>query len=182
MNKGIVFCGFMGAGKSRIGRLTAGRLGFRFEDLDETISESEKSSISAIFSNYGESYFRELELKYLYQRITESSRVLSLGGGTLQSQTIVDDIREHNVLVFISPPFEEIVNRIHGNDKRPLVMNSDGTAKSMKDLYDDLSVVFKSRLKFYKQADIVLKTDIDWDSFQSTNYLIQLLKEYGYQI
>jgi shikimate kinase len=182
MNKGIVFCGFMGAGKSRIGWLTAGRLGFRFEDLDESITKSEKSSITEIFNKHGEKYFRELELKHLYEKINDTDRILSLGGGTLQTQQVVDDIKNENLLVFIAPPFNEILQRVKGNDKRPLVMNPDGSPKSFKELSSELADLYTKRLEYYEQADITLKTEPLWDSFQSTNNLIQLLGEYGYQI
>lgn len=182
MDKGIVFCGFMGAGKSRIGWLTSGRLGYRFEDLDEIISKSEQTSITDIFNKYGEEYFRELELKHLYQKICDSDRILSLGGGTLQNQQIVDDIKKENTLVFIAPQFSEIVKRIQGNNKRPLVMNKDGTPKSNKELTDELFTLYNKRLPYYEQSDITLSTEPSWDSIQSSNYLIQLLKEHGYQI
>lgn len=182
MDKGIIFCGFMGAGKSRIGRLAAIRLGFHFEDLDEVISESLNESISSIFLKYGEPYFRKLEKKMLLSRIDEKSRILSLGGGTLQNQQIVDLIKEKNLLVFISPPFDEIVKRVSGNEKRPLVLDKNGNPKTFDVLYDDLWKLYTDRLKFYDQAHIKVETDPSWDSYQSTNYLIQFLKEYDYQV
>jgi shikimate kinase len=180
MNKGIVFCGFMGAGKSRIGWLTSGRLGYRFEDLDEIISKSEQTSIPDIFNKFGEKHFRELELKYLYQKVCDTDRILSLGGGTLQDQQVVDDIKKENTLVFIAPQFSEIVKRIQGNSKRPLVMNKDGSAKTYNELTDELLILYDKRLVFYEQSDIILRTEPSWDSFQSSNYLIQLLKQHGY--
>lgn len=180
--KGIVLCGFMGAGKSKIGRLIAGRLGFRFEDLDDEIVKSAGMSITEIFSSHGEAYFRQLEQSLLLQKASENERVLSLGGGTLNSDEKVALIKQHNLLVFINPPFDEIILRVAGGAKRPLVINADGTPKSARELSDELGALFSKRLPFYTQSHLIFEPDPKWDPHQSANTLLNELQAHGLSV
>lgn len=182
MSKGIVICGFMGAGKSRIGRMLAGRLGYRFDDLDQIISQMENQSISEIFEQKGEAYFRNLEAEYIKSKANESNRVLSLGGGSLQNQEIVQIVKASNCLVFINTSFETILDRIHGKSKRPLVLHQNGEYKSREELKNDLMPLFQKRLEFYDKADVTLTTEPEWDALQATGILLNKLHEYGYEV
>lgn len=170
----------MGSGKSRIGRLLAGRLGLRFEDLDESIVDVAGDSIKTIFSTVGEAKFREMELDLLNSKLQDTHRVLSLGGGTLSSVQIVEKIKADNVLVFISPPFDELLIRIQGNKKRPLVLDSNGNPKSIQELDRDLKPLYDERYKLYSKADVVFNTNPAWDPYRATSELLQLLKQEGY--
>jgi shikimate kinase len=182
MTQGIVLCGFMGAGKSHVGKLVAGRLGFRFEDLDDIITTLEAMPIAEIFERHGQDHFRKLEMQYLQERIDQKERVLSLGGGSLQNQEVVDAIKAHNLMVFINPSFDEIIERVAGKRKRPLVLNDTGAPKSVEELHADLYPLFQQRLRFYSQADVEFVPQKEWDLYQSASILIQKICEHGYTI
>lgn len=170
----------MGSGKSRIGRLLAGRLGLRFEDLDELITEVAGDSIKGIFSTLGEAKFREMERELLYSKLQDTHRVLSLGGGALSAPEVVDNIKKDNVLVFISPPFEELLIRIQGNKKRPLVLDANGSPKSISELERDLRPLYDKRCELYTMANVIFNTNPAWDPYQATSELLQLLRQKGY--
>ncbi|HAC15590.1 MAG TPA: hypothetical protein DCE78_06555 [Bacteroidetes bacterium] len=178
MNRKIVLCGFMGSGKSHIGRLVAEKLGLKFYDLDTLIQKDQGLRIAEIFSNYGESKFREIERSLLLSNLGDEQRILSLGGGSLSDQNIVDLIKSENILIFISPPLDEIVKRIHGKKKRPLVMDESGQPKSINQLKIDLKALYDQRYVYYSQANIILQTDPEWDPIRSAEELISLLKKF----
>jgi shikimate kinase len=182
MTQGIVLCGFMGAGKSHVGKLIAGRLGFRFEDLDDTIITLEAMPIAEIFERHGQDHFRKLELLYLQERIDQRERILSLGGGSLQNQDVVDALKKHNLLVFINPHFDQIIDRVAGKSKRPLVLKETGALKSVEELRADLYPLFQQRLQYYTQAHIEFVPQREWDLYQSASILIQKICEHGYTI
>ena len=178
MRHKIVICGFMGSGKSHIGRLVAVKLGLRFHDLDTLIQKDQGLRIAEIFTKFGETKFRELERAKLLSELNNEQRILSLGGGSLSDQEIVNQIKSNNILVFISPPFDEIVKRIHGKKKRPLVMDEMGQPKSINQLKIDLKALYDQRYVYYSQADIILETDPNWDPIRSTEELISLLNKF----
>lgn len=165
----------MGSGKSHIGRIVSAKLGLRFEDLDKSIQAEQGLSIGEIFARNGEGYFRDIERRTLLQKISDDGRVLSLGGGSLSDQSIVDHIKKENILVYVSPPFDEILKRIQGKRKRPLVMNPDGSAKSLDQLRFDLKALYDQRSVYYNQAHIILNTQPEWDPYQSASALLNLL-------
>ncbi|MDZ7756115.1 MAG: shikimate kinase [Rhodohalobacter sp.] len=84
--------------------------------------------------------------------------VISLGGGALQNQRIVDHLKIYGILVFIDTPFDEIVERVACNDQRPILWDSDGKIKSKQTLYDELKALYLSREKYYKQAQVSVNT------------------------
>lgn len=182
MRKNIVLCGFMGSGKSRIGRLLAGRLGVRFVDLDEYIADKENAPIADLFARNGEDWFRQREAYHLLEQVNDPERVLALGGGALQNQHLVDAVKRFNLLVFINPGFDEIIQRIAGKPKRPLVMNPDGSAKSHEELIATLKPRFEHRLIFYTQAHIDFVPEPGWDQFRSAAELNSRIDEYAFTI
>jgi shikimate kinase len=115
----VVFIGPSGAGKSRVGKRVARMLGVPFTDTDKLVV-AEHGSIAAIFSEHGESRFRELEREAVQRGLTTHG-VLSLGGGAvLDSDTRNDLAPERVVLLTVSP--EAVASRLRGS-KRPLVQN-----------------------------------------------------------
>ncbi|HBQ60002.1 MAG TPA: chorismate mutase, partial [Balneolaceae bacterium] len=108
----IFISGFMASGKSTIGRQMAQELELPFYDLDDVIVEKEGRSINRIFEDDGEAYFREKEWQYLLELTQTTKGVISLGGGALQSQRVVDHLKIYGILVFIDTPFSAIVERV----------------------------------------------------------------------
>lgn len=157
-NGSIFISGFMASGKSTIGQEIAKELEMPFTDLDAVIVEKEGKSINQIFSEDGEAYFREKEWQYLLELTQTQKGVISLGGGALQNQRIVDHLKIYGILVFIDTPFDEIVNRVARNDKRPILWDEDGKIKSKQTLYDELKTLYLGREKYYKQAQVSVNT------------------------
>jgi shikimate kinase len=155
----IFLCGFMGAGKSVIGRKLAEELEFLFLDLDDKIEEQTGQSIPEIFEESGESAFRVAERRALLQVIREFEGVVSLGGGSLQNQYLVDQLKLNGLLVFIETPISVILDRISQDENRPMLLDEQGNPKSEKKLKNELTALYEERLPLYEQAVIQIKND-----------------------
>lgn len=142
----IFLLGFMGAGKTTIGRDLAQRLGWTFTDLDQTIEAREQRSIPEIFAQEGEPFFRRREqaaLQEVLARTTDNPAVIALGGGTLAQPGNRDLIRQASgVTVWLDCPIEELQHRCQGENHRPLFRDS----ACFQQLY-------QQRLPFYQKAD-----------------------------
>jgi len=153
----IVLLGYMASGKSTIGREISKKLDMKFIDLDNYISEQEKSSISDIFKVKGEIYFRKIESTYLTEILNSKERfILSLGGGTPCYGNNMELIQNSEVKsVYIQASIKTLVARlILEKSKRPLVAaleNNQITEFVAKHLFE--------RRFFYEQASITVNTD-----------------------
>ena len=153
----IVLLGYMASGKSTIGREISKKLDMKFIDLDNYISEQEKSSISDIFKVKGEIYFRKIESTYLTEILNFKERfILSLGGGTPCYGNNMELIQNSEVKsVYIQASIKTLVARlILEKSKRPLVAaleNNQITEFVAKHLFE--------RRFFYEQASITVNID-----------------------
>ncbi len=153
----IVLTGFMGAGKSTVGRLLAHQLGWSFLDLDEHIEQRAGISVPSIFSSHGEPHFRRLESSALANALRQSSLVLALGGGapeTLTNRLLLEQT-PHTTVVFLDAPFPVLFDRcmlqalIVGTTDRPN-LNDPGAA----------SARFTARRPFYlRLARVTIPTE-----------------------
>jgi shikimate kinase len=150
----IFLCGFMGAGKSSIGRKLADFLDRPFLDLDDKIEDKAGLSIPRIFEKEGEAGFRTLERRALLEVIREFKGIVALGGGSLQNQHLLDHVKLNGLLIFIETPISIILERISADKNRPLLLNEDGTPKSRKLLKKELKALYDKRLPLYEQAII----------------------------
>ncbi len=122
---GIYLVGFMGSGKSTVGKLLAERLGWTFVDLDEEIEEEQKTPIPEIFEKQGEEWFRELETEAIRKRVrmvrSGCPTVLALGGGAFVRDENFEMLADHGVTVWLDCPVDLAWDRVSvcGND-RPL--------------------------------------------------------------
>ena len=110
----VSLVGFMGAGKTTVGRALAARLGWRFEDLDDLIQAREGRSIEQVFQQQGESGFRELERRVISEKITAQSAplVLALGGGAFIEEQVQNILRDAEIpAVFLDAPVAELFRR-----------------------------------------------------------------------
>ncbi len=121
---GIYMVGFMGSGKTTVGRSLARHLGWRYADLDEDIESKAQKTIPEIFDEMGEQLFRRLESEMLQRRVHDVARgvpwVLSLGGGCFAQEQNFDLIQNHGVSMWLDAPLEMIKARIAGSSHRPL--------------------------------------------------------------
>jgi shikimate kinase len=121
---GLFIVGFMGAGKSTVGRALARHLGWRFADLDEDIESREQMAIPEIFEKRGEADFRRAEHEALQRRIDDVSRgipwVIAVGGGCYAQAENLDLIQNHGVTIWLDAPLEMLRARVSGAFHRPL--------------------------------------------------------------
>jgi len=117
----IVLIGFMGSGKSTIGRLIAGRLGFQFVDTDAVIVQRAGMDIAAIFARDGEEGFRELETAALESLDHLQRSVIATGGGVVLRERNRELLRELGLVVLLKASEEALFERVSRNTKRPLL-------------------------------------------------------------
>lgn len=135
----IYLCGFMGCGKSHIGRMLAQATGRELADLDRVITQREGMSIPEIFDRYGEPHFRELEAKYI--RELSGGYIVATGGGALINDSTARFARESGLSVYINASFETCYSRIKGDTNRPLVMKN--TPEQLRELYNTRSEIYR---------------------------------------
>ena len=140
----------MGSGKSTIGNLLSKKMGMAFIDLDAYIEKKENKSVSQIFEESGEEYFRQLERDAVKELAYKKSIILAAGGGTLTFRENVDVLKNaNNKIILLDLPVEVISKRLQGDTKRPL-LNRPDKEKVMRELYE-------KRLPLYRSAaDIVV--------------------------
>lgn len=157
----ITLTGFMGCGKSSVGKALAERLGWEFVDLDAYIEHKKGMSVADIFSNEGEEAFRALEAECLrdvivMRQIAGGDVVLALGGGTMTITSVQWLIREQTECFWLKASLETCLGRI-GADRsdRPLL----GTSITSGAPADKLELLFKEREKYYSLAAHYIDTE-----------------------
>lgn len=146
----IVLCGFMGSGKTVVGKELAKILGVKFVDTDELIEEEQGVAIKAIFAAHGEDYFRDLEYEMCKKVAEMNGVVVSTGGGAMTFKRNVDAIKEGSKVVFLDASFDVICDRIGDSTSRPLFQDKEKAKK----LYDE------RKDKYLSAADYVINGDM----------------------
>lgn len=151
MQKKIVLIGYMGTGKSSIGKILSYKLTLPFIDLDNYISEKEKLSIPQLFLKKGTLYFRRKEKEYLIELLNSDKRfILSTGGGTPCYYDNMSAINTLSTSIFINTPLKILVERLKINKaSRPLISHLDNT-----ELTEFVAKHLFERNKFYHKAKI----------------------------
>ncbi|WP_053368932.1 shikimate kinase [Bacillus sp. FJAT-27245] len=119
----IFLIGFMGSGKSTVGRLLGEKLGRRFIDTDEEIVRQEGKSINELFVEFGEAHFRELETASLKAH-PKSQTVVATGGGAPLSENNRRVMKEEGIVIFLDAPADEILSRLKDDQTRPLLQGN----------------------------------------------------------
>ncbi len=146
--RSIYLCGFMGCGKSHIGRRLSKKLKMPFVDLDAYIVAKEKRSIPEIFQQSGEPYFRKLEAECLKE--LEGGYIVATGGGTLLNDSTAEYANAHGVTVFLDAIFPVCYGRIKNDSNRPLVVNN---------TREQLEEIFKKRRPVYRaNSSVIVKS------------------------
>ena len=139
----ISLCGFMGCGKSTVGKLLSEQTGLTFIDSDEYIEKKTNMKITDIFRNYGEEKFREIETEAIKELCNKENIILSLGGGVLKRDENTDILRQKSTVVFIDTPFETLCQRLKADgDTRPLIIGK--SDEEIKELYISRLPMYKS--------------------------------------
>jgi shikimate kinase len=158
-NNIIYLAGFMGAGKSTIGPILANTLGWNFVDLDKFIELNYQKSITAIFQEDGEPYFREIETAALHKVSSNNNLIISLGGGTIAFNDNLIYMKNNGKIVYLKSSLESVYKRLKNKRDRPILLNDDGTAIPENEFLDKINALYQKRKIFYDQSDIIIDTD-----------------------
>ncbi|MDR3644760.1 MAG: shikimate kinase [Clostridia bacterium] len=152
MTENIILCGFMGCGKTTVGRVLASLLGMEFADLDSVIESRADMTVSEIFTSFGEEYFRALEAQAAAELSKRSGIVLATGGGAVLDAGNVALFKSGGRIVFIDVPLETISGRLEGDASRPLLPTD---RAALRRLYDARQPLYRAA------ADIVVSNAAD---------------------
>ncbi|QWU18371.1 shikimate kinase [Paenibacillus sophorae] len=117
----LILIGMMATGKSSVGAVLAEQLGYELVDLDHEIIRKEGRSVSEIFAEEGEGYFRAVETEVLRQTVQSSRQVIATGGGAVLAPVNRGMMIENGIVVALSATAEDIISRVAGDNKRPLL-------------------------------------------------------------
>lgn len=152
----VCLTGFMGSGKSTVGRMVAGQLGWTHVDLDRRITEACGCTIPEIFARAGEAEFRRVETDQLARILAESEenakpRIVSLGGGTITQPQNLALLRDKAAtMIWLRCPIEELLRRCAQITDRPLFRDE----ASFRRLYEE-------RRPTYELSDYRVESDVD---------------------
>ena len=149
--KTIVLIGMMGSGKTTIGKLLGEKLTLRSIDIDVIIEQNEKRTISEIFQNEGEKYFRNIERETIKKIFTNKDLIISLGGGAFENQLTQELLLKNSTVIYLKTSPNVILKRIKNNTNRPLLKNQMTVEK--------IQSIILQRQKNYELANITILTN-----------------------
>ena len=160
----IYLVGFMGCGKSAIGRRLSYYLKMPYYDMDHEIVRQQGMTIPEIFEKYGEAHFRKIETEFL-KTFRDEACIIATGGGVAMNEANRKIMRNTGLVFFLDARFDDIYMRIRNDKNRPIVQSS--TEQELEDLY-------QHRKKFYRDAGHIqvltanrsLKQIIEYIAFQ----------------
>ncbi|MDO8489380.1 MAG: shikimate kinase [Candidatus Omnitrophota bacterium] len=146
----IYLVGFMGTGKTTVGRLLAAQKKWNFVDLDELIELKEQRRIVDIFAKEGEPYFRKIEKKFLKQISTQKKFVVACGGGVVLDKDNIKLMKKTGILICLCANCEEILKRVSSSTHRPIL--------NVGKPRERIELLLKMRAPYYMQADKMIDT------------------------
>ncbi|CEI73661.1 MULTISPECIES: shikimate kinase [Romboutsia] len=150
----VVIIGFMGSGKSVVGRKLAKELKMEYVDMDTKIEEIEKRSITDIFKEDGEVYFRNVETKLLKDLTTEDNIIISTGGGIVSKNENIDILKNEQNVILLDASVSTIKKNVSNEiNKRPLL-------KESKDVEETIKTLLSERIDKYNKASNI-KINVD---------------------
>jgi len=152
MKTSIALIGFMGAGKTEVGKALAEKLGKEFVELDALIVQKAGKSIPEIFAQDGEIAFRELEIEATREIAGKRNVVIACGGGIVLNKINIDRLKNDSLIVYLRASPKAILKRLaHEADERPLLKSADKAAR--------IEELLQFRKPFYERAaDITIDT------------------------
>ncbi len=149
--RNLALVGFMGTGKSAVGRQVAGELGFTFVDTDELIEAYAGKRISDLFVEDGEPAFRKIESDVVAELAQRRDAVISTGGGLIVNSDNLASLKMHAFVVCLWASPETIFERTRHTSHRPLLQTPDPLAR--------IRELLAARESAYRQADVLVSTD-----------------------
>ena len=152
-DKNIVLIGYMGSGKSTVGRKAARAVEYNFLDTDALIEQEEGMTIAKLFEEKGEAYFREKETETIRKLIADSKgNIIATGGGLPMKDGNAALLKELGTVIYLKAETDTLFQRLSGDKARPLLKNGD--------LREKIETMLAVRGPVYEAcADLVLQTD-----------------------
>ena len=148
--KNICFVGFMGSGKSILGKDLSKLYNIEFFDSDLEIEKKIGKSINHIFIDSGEKYFRKIEEKVCIDLLKVENCIISLGGGSIISSKIRKIIKKNSFSIYLKVDINVLLKRLKSSKKRPLLKYSNK---------EDIKKLYNEREIFYNKSDLVINND-----------------------
>ena len=146
----IVLSGFMGCGKTTIGRRLASALNMKFVDMDLYIEKKMDMTVSEIFAQHGEAYFRALETETVQELAKEKHYIIATGGGTLMQPVNVEEFHKGGgKILYLKVPLRALQERLKNDKRRPLLQTPDRNAVIER-------LLTERKPKYLASADIVV--------------------------
>ena len=176
MKRNIALTGFMGSGKSAVGKVLAGRLGRRFVELDDVIEEMAGKSIPDIFRQDGEIAFRELEIEATRRVSKGTDMVIACGGGIVLNMINIDRLRETSRIVYLTASPGAVLRRTRADDNERPLLDVPAPAERIREL-------LRFRRPFYERAaDLRISTSrLSTDSV-AERIISQLKEDEGFNL
>ncbi len=149
MMRNVILVGFMGAGKSTVGRLLARRLGRCFVETDAMITAREGRSIPEIFTDRGEVYFRQLEAEALDALAEKHGHVIATGGGFPCGPGVMDRLLQLGTVVWLAADFDAAYARANRTGGRPMLAGRSA---------EDAAALYRTRQEIYRRAHLSIDT------------------------
>ena len=150
LSANIVLVGFMGTGKSAVGRVIAQKLEFHFIDTDDVIEQTSKAKISDIFAEHGEDYFRDLESQAVKSVALMKNQVVATGGGVVLRSSNIDLLRTGGPIFCLNATPKAIWDRVRSSRSRPLLRGPEPLKK--------IEILLDKRAPYYALADHQIET------------------------
>jgi shikimate kinase len=149
--KNIVLTGFMGTGKTAVGKELARRLDVPLVDIDTEIEKAERMTINDIFKQRGESGFRAIETGMIKKISQRGNIVISTGGGAVLKDENMDALRKSGIIICLMASSGTILQRVGNSSERPLLQGENPSLK--------IKELLHFRKPFYDKADIIIDTE-----------------------
>ncbi|MEM7007938.1 MAG: shikimate kinase [Thermodesulfobacteriota bacterium] len=150
-HKNIFLVGFMGAGKSTVGKIVASKLDYGFIDADTYIEDKAGKTITQIFADHGEDHFRNLESEATKELSERDNLIIASGGGVVQRNSNWDAMKSNGLTIYLRAKVESVWKRIKDDNSRPLLQVDDPIKTA--------SELLEKRTPMYEKADLIIDTD-----------------------
>jgi shikimate kinase len=148
--RNIILTGFMGTGKSEVGKQLAAILGRKFIDTDIQIEKEEGMSIAQLFADRGEPHFREREKQIIGRACREDGVVIATGGGAMVSEENAAQLKASGTVICLTAAPEVILGRVQKDETRPLLLSEDRLVR--------IRALLSARAAVYAKADAMIDT------------------------
>lgn len=172
MKNNLVLIGFMGTGKTSLGKMLAAKLGCAFVDLDQKIESDSGMTIPEIFKRFGEAHFRSLERTAVEEVSSRRGIVIATGGGTVKDARNVERLKDGGIMICLTCSVDELLNRTEIKGERPVLDARDQDQGSRRAAIEKL---LDERKIFYDQADYHIDTT-DWSPLKLVDDIIKIIR------